>query len=215
MLGTPEYRTSEIGLLRGDFEEILNCFVDWQANNFSKFGWHLTRRDFHSDLHESQQMLLPRVSAPITRHLFVQTKTNWVAYFDNWRNGTDAAPVAAVLSERLKIETIRLVSTDEQGAEASTPIFLSTKAAYPAQIFEYYNCGRPSSRILFSANDGGKWKHFSNGLLDVSKEDIVGAVDKNHPITRNRLKLIIGMFDAYPFSSDWYRPDCSLIEKTQ
>ncbi len=91
------------------------------------------------------------------RVLFWPVDQHWTIYFDNSGLGTDADAVMPVLSQRLAVDAVRVVMSQDLRDSSTGQI-----QSYPATIFEYYRAGL-EQRHVYAANDGGKWRFGAAG----------------------------------------------------
>src|SRR5436305_11629065 len=85
------------------------------------------------------------------RRLFVDTRSDWVAGFQNGIQGSDPFPAMSYLATRMEVLAMRVCATADL-------------AKYPSVIWEVY---APESlggkaplgyrRCICAANDGGRW----------------------------------------------------------
>lgn len=205
------YMTSEVGFIRCDRKDLVDSFLEWQSTIFSPLGWRL-RSSNGVGLANGLSELAVRVKSPITRHLFVSAGDGWVAYFDNGPHGTDAAAVLPQLSLRTKAVSVRFVCSEKVFKE-EWPFFLKEKSRYPARIFEYFNASDDASRVVFSANDGGKWKHAQYGSTLNREDELIGPVDKENPFTSEKLEELLSSLGIYAFDESWYGDVWTLVSK--
>lgn len=208
------YHSSEVAFFKADLNIVVERFVEWQKGIFHKHGWLIDIERRVDGVDGLAQALMPIVNAPITRHLFLTTKSGWVGYFDNGPNGTDSSGVVSVLSESLRIEAVRLVLSEEIPTAPNCPEFFRGTVAHRALIFSHHCSARESDLTMFSVNDGGRWKHDSYGInLDLLSFDT--SVTREHPLNVERLVEICSLFGLHPLSRDWYGNDAVLVSKTR
>lgn len=208
------YSTAEVGFLRCDLDTAVNAFLGWQEGIFQPLGWTVSSEAGDLPASEATTKLLPRATAPITRHLFVETGSDWIAYFDNGPNGTDAGSAVPFLSNKLAVVGVRIVSTDRPHAGGAKPSWLSQTSEYPACIFEFFDSSNAASRVMFSANDGGKWKHMSYGQPLRGIEQELALVDKEHPFSDERLRSVLHALGIDAYTKSWYKNRWNLIVKS-
>lgn len=137
------------GLVRAPCEAVAEEFFNWQQAILKPYGFKLSRERMEGPLLGVLDALIPR-TAPITIRYLFWPLGPWTLYFDNGIGGTDASP-PEVLSGRMQVDAIRAVAAIEQ-IEPNGRV-----KEYGATMFEYYTAGAPR-RIVFAADDGGRWK---------------------------------------------------------
>lgn len=205
------YTTSEIGFIRCDQQELVDAFQDWQSKIFHPLGWRL-RTARRTGLDDGLAELAIRAIAPITKHLFVGAGNGWVAYFDNGPHGTDAAAVLPQLALRTKSVAVRFVCA-EKFPDERWPSFLKESRGYPARIFECFNESDNAGRVIFSANDGGRWKHSQYGDQLGDEDELIGIVDKGNPFTSEKLERLLSSLGIFAFDEGWYGDAWTLVSK--
>src|SRR5262249_61480402 len=109
-----------------------------------------------SSLADALASLLP-LTASMMRRLFVATRSDWVACFQNGIQGSDPFPAMSYLAKRMGALAMRVCCTPD-------------RAKYPATIWEVYapeslgGC-RPRGyrRSPPAAHDGGRWGFYEAG----------------------------------------------------
>jgi hypothetical protein len=107
------------------------------------------------DLEQAVSRIFPLVSPTKTKYLLVEFGSEWVVVVDNGIQGTDAS-LAPVLSGKASCLGVRVLSRPH------TYDRKTGKGAYGAEIFESFRNGN-AERIIFCANDGGKWTFGQSG----------------------------------------------------
>jgi hypothetical protein len=205
------YTTSEIGFIRCDKQALVDEFLDWQSKIFLPLGWNLHVAG-GVGFDEGFTEISTQATAPITKHLFMEAGHGWAAYFDNGPHGTDAAAVLPQLALRTKSVAVRFVCAEKLPDER-WPSFLKGSSRCPARIFEYFNESDDAGRVIFSVNDGGRWKHSQYGdpLSDEGK--LIGIVDKGNPFTSEKLERLLSSLGILAFDEGWYGDAWALVSK--
>lgn len=99
--------TNTIGFFESDAKTAANAFLAWKDRTYSRDGRKMKiRRVEAQSLSELLRLLLPLTSRPC-RWLFVETKSNWCAFLENWWRGTDPTTIAPLGGARLRCRSIR------------------------------------------------------------------------------------------------------------
>lgn len=145
--------THDFGLIQAPLERLLRELEDWHRS----FGATYLRTDITSSLDDALTSLLPLAQSK-TRRLFVATKSDWIACFQNGIQGSDPFPAMSYLARRMDALAMRICCTPEH-------------AAYPAAIWEVYASealgGNPPlgyRRSIAAMNDGGRWIFEESGV---------------------------------------------------
>lgn len=145
----------QFGLIRGSCELVAQGFLDWQNEFLREHGMRLTAVPISGAISNALQDLLPRTAPIAVRYLFWPLNEEWTLYFDNGRLGTDASP-PSVLASRLHTDGMRISLADHTSDQSSNVL------QYGATIFEYFE-KTDSRRLVFVANDAGKWSFGQEG----------------------------------------------------
>jgi hypothetical protein len=139
--------THDFGLIEASLSDVASAFTAWHQS----IGIEYVRKDIESSLAEAFDSLLPLANSKM-RRLFVQTRSNWVAFFQNGIQGSDPFPTMSYLAHQMGVPAMRVCCTDES-------------AKYQATIWEVYSPGSPLGlrRSIAAANDGGKWVFEESG----------------------------------------------------
>jgi hypothetical protein len=151
--------TKEIGFLECDIDLVAAAYHSWTTEVLHPLEMSVEANSISGNLGTVLHHLIPRTTPTPCRFVFVPTKSNWTAYFDNSRLGTDSSGVINVLTEKLNCRGIRAVHV--LNTLPRKPL-KETRGRFGATIFEVYANGK-AVRILYAANDGGKWKFGQSG----------------------------------------------------
>jgi hypothetical protein len=202
-----------VAFFKASLPGLVERFISWQSNIFQKLDWKILEATHFGEIDGLTELLIPRVRAPITKHLFFSTKSEWIGYLDNGPNGTDSSGIVSVLSEAMQIEAVRIVLSDRI-PDADCPRYLAGPNSFKALIFSHHTSARESDMTVFSANDGGRWKHASYGGLRQSFE-IDARVDKDHPMSVGRVADVCASFGLHPLIRSWYGDEAVLVTKSR
>jgi hypothetical protein len=144
--------THDFGLIRTPMPPLLSEFENWQRS----LGIEYLRTEVSSSLADAFQSLSPLSNSKM-RRLFVATRSDWVACFQNGIQGSDPFPAMSYLARHMGVLAMRVCCTPEH-------------AKYPAVIWEVYApeaCGGCPPlgyrRVIGALNDGGRWVFEESG----------------------------------------------------
>jgi hypothetical protein len=163
--------TSSIGFIQSSVKDVVDAYVKWmepiQASRINYLSGEaapvmLNVRHGYGSLPEMLGTLLPLTSVEHRRMLFIQTNSNWSAFIDNGRKGTDVFSVVSTLCEKLSCRGVRATCVPHTLSKQEG----DNKGRYGATIFELYGA-RPSPilnivRSIAVAHDG-KWIFEASG----------------------------------------------------
>jgi len=203
--------TSEIGFLQVDHETAVEVYMSWQQQILGRYGLVLRREQLAQPLDESLRRLLPLSSSIRDRFLFVSTKGHWVAFFDNWWRGTDAAAPMCFLAGKLKCKGLRVVAVPHT---MPAEVAKETQGEYGASILEVYDDTGNASRTIYAANDGGKWEFGQSGVpLPFEVLDVYRARRIQDRFNHERMDMYLREMGLRAFDETFYLPSASLIRK--
>lgn len=189
--------TNTIGFFESDAKTAANAFLAWKDRTYSRDGRKMQiRRVEAQSLSELLRLLLPLTSRPC-RWLFVETKSNWCAFLENWWRGTDPSAIAPLGGDRLRCRSIRCTNMPYGDS--------------PATILEV---NRPSwsesgntERSICAMKDGSNWS------FDVFGEPFSFEQTERYQERRTRDRFTPEMLDQYlkhfgiaAFDESFYRP---------
>jgi hypothetical protein len=135
--------TYSLGFLEAPFDEVVSADQDWRIS-LGGYSWQRVSGSF-----EQLLRMLDPLSAPVSRHIWIATRANWTAFFDNFINGSDPFGPISYLAEKLKCRGVIITS------QPNTPFVFGAcriEIYGPAQK-DWLNLIRAVSAI----NDGGRW----------------------------------------------------------
>lgn len=145
--------THDFGLIQAPLERVLSELEGWHRS----FGTTYLRTEITSSLDDALTSLSPLAQSK-TRRLFVATKSDWIACFQNGIQGSDPFPAMSYLARQMDVLAMRICCTPD-------------RAAYPATIWEVYAPealgGDPPlgcRRSIAVMNDGGRWIFEESGV---------------------------------------------------
>lgn len=145
---------------------------------------------------------LPPLTNDKTRRLFVATRSDWVACFQNGIQGSDPFPAMSHLACRMGVLAMRVCATNDA-------------ALYPGVAWEVYAPeslgGKPPlgyRRSLAAINDGGRWTFEQSGE-PFPFEQIAQYTQKRKRdrFTREMLGDYLREFGITAFADDFFRID--------
>jgi hypothetical protein len=150
-----------IGMIKATPDDAVKAFLAWQQPIGEQYGFHLTNEPLRGPIQRALECMLPLVAPVRTKHLFITTRSDWSAFFDNGATGTDAASTMAVLARRIGAPAIRATC-----APQSLPARpkRDSSGLWGANIVEVFDERGATRRSIFCANDGGKWKFGQTGV---------------------------------------------------
>jgi hypothetical protein len=144
--------THDFGLIQAPLEPLLSELEGWHRS----FGTMYLRTEITSSLDDALSSMLPLAESK-TRRLFVATKSDWIACFQNGIRGSDPFPAMSYLARQMDVLAMRICCTPE-------------RSAYPATIWEVYAPevlgGDPLGyrRSIAAVRDGGRWIFEESGV---------------------------------------------------
>lgn len=213
--------TSSVAFFESTADHVCKEFLLWQEKISEKFPSSCTfqKREIVGTLEEVLPSLLPLTTHEPRKHLFVPTRSNWVACFNNFVLGTDAASLVTVLPEQLQCRALLLQAVQDRNANPSQKI----KRRYGSlgfslhgpEIKDYDNVVR-NIRLY---NDGGEWVFYEQGThLPFEDKDTYTAKEVLKRFTFEMLKEYTAALGLDPFNSGFYLPPegppAILVEKT-
>lgn len=193
--------TDTTGFFECDAKAAADAFYAWRDRTYSRDGRQLqiTRVEAES-LPKVLSTLLPLTSRTC-RWLFVETKSDWCAFFSNWWRGTDSTAIAPLGGVRLSCRSIRC--TNVPYGESLGAIF----EVYRPSWGEYGN----TERTISALKDGSNW------AFDVIGEPFGFEQVERYQDRRIRDRFTPEMLDQYlkhfgiaAFDESFYRnPNCT------
>jgi hypothetical protein len=185
--------TRDFGLIRAPLEKVVNEFTNW---HFS-IGIEYERLQINTLLSDAFDSLLP-LSHSKMRTLFVATKSEWVAFFQNGIQGSDPGPPMNQLSRRINAMSMR-ICTSPSGAKYSAVIWsVYAPGSFGGDKFNH-------RRSLAAANDGGKWVFEQSG--EPFPFESIAAYDnaqKRDCFSQEMLCEYLKHFGIQPFDDDFF-----------
>jgi hypothetical protein len=190
----------DFGLIRAPLERVLAELQSWH----SSIGIEYSRSEITSSLGDAFESLLPLAHSKM-RRLFVATRSDWVACFQNGIQGSDPQPAMCYLAKCMGVLAMRVCCTADT-------------AKYPAVIWEVYAPeslgGKPPlgyRRSIAAMNDGGRWIFEESGeRFPFEQVSRYGERRKRDRFTREMLHDYLREFGIELFSDGFLRVDAAL-----
>lgn len=198
--------TSEIGFLEADYTAAAQAFVDWLSPLEEPYGFAFRQRPVAGSLEDVLQTLLPLTDTDRLRSLFVPTRGQWTAFFDNLWRGTDTGAVG-VIATKLRCRGLRVAAIPNT---IRNPGKGRWKGRYGAMILEIYDSANPNLdvvRSIAAVNDGGRWVFHQFGeplpFEEVSRYTARRIKDR---FTFDMLQSYLRALGLDPFEESFYLP---------
>jgi hypothetical protein len=191
--------TGDFGLIQAPLNRVLVELQNWHNSS----GIEYSHTEITSSLGEAFESLLPLANSKM-RRLFVPTRSDWIACFQNGIQGSDPFPAMSYLANRMGVVAMRVCSTADM-------------AKYPAVIWEVYAPeslgGEPPlgyRRSISAMNDGGRWIFDESGeRFPFEQVDRYEERRKRDRFTREMLGDYLRVFGIELFSDDFFRVDAA------
>lgn len=196
--------TSNLMFLEASARRAVNAFVEWSAPHAAEQGRSLEVREVKGELEAVLRSLEPLTSVEIRRELFVPTRSQWTAYFDNGWRGTDPSAVK-FLCLKLGCRGMRVDAvphTHRPGAGGR----------WGAAMFEVYG-PRPNPiqnyvRTVTAMNDGGRWIFEESGEpFPFEQVERYTERIKRKRFTFEMLRDYAAALGVKAFDEEFYLPD--------
>lgn len=192
--------TTEVGFLQCGVEKAASIFFNWHTKICYPLGQTV---DTQNLIGPSLDILLKKL-LPLTdlhlRFLFVPTKTNWTAYFDNGWRGADPASVTSYLAEEIGCLGIR--------AAWEPHTLKGDHGQFGAAVFEVYDRPNPILNVRRSValiHDGYKWDFETSGEpFPFEQTERYKARRKTDRFTPEMLDTYLKELGIDAFSEDFY-----------
>jgi hypothetical protein len=193
--------TSELGFLECDLDTVVTHYSEWTK----ELGKKRERTEVVGSLAELLGLLPPLGKSDEWRVLFTPTRGDWVAYFDNGWQGSQASARIGYLHSRLQCRGIRAVCVPHtlrgRGRDA--------RGRYGATMFEVFSPSADNilgyERVICAMNDGGPWVFETHGnpyeFEDVEQYKARRVRDR---FTPEMLREYLLQFGVDAFNEDFY-----------
>jgi hypothetical protein len=206
-----QYRpmTDTICLLECSAKRAAEAFHEWRVRTYARDGRKLHIQPIQRpNLETALDELLPLVTRT-NRWLFLDTTSEWCAYFANWWVGTDSTPVAPLAGKRCGCRGIRATSTPNIPMKKVGNEWFGN---YGAEILEVYRSGWTeignTERSICAMNDGGRWSFDTYGEpYDFENIEAYAAKRKRDRFTHNMLDSYLRHLGIDAYNGSFYRPN--------
>ncbi len=147
-----------VGFLKCDARVAAQAFVDWQSPIQRTRGVSVSAAPIADRFPDAVLRLLPLTNIEARRFLFIPTRSEWTAFFDNGHQGTDVFAQLSYLSEKLGCDAVR-----------ASHLETANTAGWPATIFELYGAHQTDwlnvVRAVGLVHDGYRWSFSESGTV--------------------------------------------------
>jgi len=186
--------TYDFGLIRAPLERVLVEFQNWHKS----IGIEYSGVEISTSFDAAFESLLPLAHSKM-RRLFVATRSDWVACFQNGIQGSDPAPAMSFLASKMETLAMRVCCTADS-------------VKFPAVIWELYapesqggKLPRGCRRSIAAANDGGHWIFEESGeRFPFEKVERYAESRKRDRFTREMLCDYLKEFGIKLFADDFF-----------
>lgn len=190
--------TDDFGLIQAPLPLLLSTFEEWH----NSIGIRYSRTEISSSLSDALESLLP-LSHSKMRRLFVATRSDWVACFQNGIQGSDPFPAMSELATRMGVLAMRVCCTPE-------------RAMYPAVIWDLYapeargGCPPLGYRRHIAAQDDDGWVFEESGeRFPFEEVERYTLRRKRDRFTREMLARYLHHFGIELFTDDFLCVDAT------
>ncbi|MBB4638144.1 hypothetical protein [Longimicrobium terrae] len=183
--------TDAIGFLEADFAQVVEADSRWRAS----LGGYRSR-PVSGTLPTLLDSLLP-LTAPLSRHVWVETTGSWTAYFDNFVDGSDTFGPVSYLARQLGCRGFAIGCREGTPARDAARSF----AMYGAEQTDWLNVVRSVAAV----QEDGRWTWSAQG----APQPFEDVTTYQRRLVRDRLTP--GMLAAYcgalgirPFDESFY-----------
>lgn len=189
-----------IGFLERDLAGVVSADTAWR-HGIGRYSHRAAEGGLSAMLRE-----LAPLSGPLTRQLWVQTRSAWTAYFDNFIDGGDPFGPISYLSRQLGCRGLIISCCPNIPGVAYGQTRFDLYGQEPVDAFNY-------SRVISATNDGGRWSW-----------DLVGQplpFEQTEAYSRKRIKdrfspelavRYCSAFGVNPYAEDFYGQSGCLVE---
>lgn len=182
--------TSSIAFIQKDIKTVVNEFIKWQEPLINKHNNSFKTNVINNDLRNTLLDLCPLTTIERRRYLFIPTKSEWTAFFDNGHTGTDrTAP--EVLGKKLNAKVI----------------YISFNQLSEENVFEYYNLKDDNYDLIRSISviKESKWEFHQYGdYLPFENIDKYKLKPIKERFTINLLNDYLKQFNINIFDENFY-----------
>ncbi len=200
--------TDSLVFIDCSMEKIVEKFVEWQKKIF--LSTTVPKSIVCSTINSSsleqslQSMSLVKEGQP-NKFLFMETKSNWTAYFENGVDGTDGISYPSFLSKLLNCKVIHIMAV---------PHSSSIEGALSFDLFSNRNKGSDFLNLERSISliHDSKWHFYASGEpLSFEKVEVYDSDFVTDKFTFDILSEYAFKMGISPFDIDFYIPEKSIL----
>ena len=198
--------TFKWGFIQKDYASVVSALQEWRRS----INQVINVETASGNLEQALELLDP-LSAPWDKEVIIETKSDWVAYFNNQRIGGDPFPPVSYASKLLHCRSIIFSDCPQLYVNRK----LTTYGAVGFSVFTDVDTDWLNyERSVVSYNDGGRWK-FTNIGTPYPFEEI-----KRYENKVIRLRMTDDLIEEYAshfgirlFDESFYQGRFCLIEQ--
>ncbi len=197
--------TNSIGFLECSLDNFLEVYIQWQKEigNKLKYEYKFIKKDLNLELGEEISSLFP-LSVNVSKHLFIPTESNYIAYLNNLKSGTDAFSTISYLAERIGTKGIILTAIEPTAQQYEA----FKLAVYGSEKTDWLN----TIRSIGVYNDGGLWKFIDIGKpFDFEETATYSALKIKDRFNFKMLNDYCEKLDLRPFDEQFYKNDKAVL----
>jgi hypothetical protein len=204
--------TNALGFVRSPLASVASWLLNHQQTIQAKRGGSADARPITQGLEDSLRTLLPLTAVESRRYLLLATRSEWTAYLDNGRRGTDTAILSHIAST-LACQAVRAYSAEQTKDRAGRVL------QYGARIFELYGPEKTNFlnyvRTISVANDGGRWRIDLGGTPLASEDEAWFSPRKvADKFEHEHLAALLNSLGIDAYDESFYLPQGVLVERS-
>lgn len=197
--------TRDVGFLRGDCDSAVSEYLKWKTEGKYTKNSVYQQKTVNGTLRDVLLTLLP-LQKFRGRLLFVPTKSEWTAYFENSWKGADPDSMVSYLAKRMNSQGVRVLAEPHtiRGEKRD-------QGRWGGVIFTLYSHDSPRlmnvKRSLALINEDDRWKFYQVGeMLPFEKPEAYQAKRVKQRFTEELLHEYLAALGLFPFDEDFYMP---------
>jgi len=158
-----------MGFIEGKFDKVAHTYLEWRGRLATQTGGEVKSEFIYMPLPQALMKLQP-LTTPPSRVLFIETKSQWTAYFDNGLRNSDPESPIGYLSTLLSCKSLTIHCSPDR-SETKRPDMLRVYGIVAFRLFvghstEWLN----QERAIVAMNDGGRWMFAAEGKMQSFEE---------------------------------------------